>query len=144
MSRPYSTDLRQKAIEAVLEGATLVEVSQMFNIGYRTLQRWLKQWSETGDCAPKTGYQKGHSHKIKDLDEFRKFVDANPSLTQKEIAAIWGVSSMTICRALKKIGYTRKKNFLLPRARRARAASISQENEGCEVGRSRLHRPIWH
>ncbi|MCS6782082.1 MAG: transposase [Gloeomargarita sp. SKYG98] len=80
-------------------GATLVEVSQMFNIGYRTLQRWLKQWSETG-------YQKGHSH------EFRKFVEANPSLTQKEMAAIWGVSSMTICRALKKIGY-----ILLPRTR---------------------------
>ncbi|MCS7293495.1 MAG: helix-turn-helix domain-containing protein [Gloeomargarita sp. SKYBB_i_bin120] len=53
MSKPYSTDLRQKAIEAVLGGATLVEVSQMFNVGYRTLQRWLKQWSETGDCLPK-------------------------------------------------------------------------------------------
>ncbi|MCS6783054.1 MAG: helix-turn-helix domain-containing protein [Gloeomargarita sp. SKYBB_i_bin120] len=64
MSKPYSTNLRQQAIEAVLRGATLVEVSQMFNVGYRTLQRWLKQWSETSDCAPKTGYQKGHSHKI--------------------------------------------------------------------------------
>ncbi|MDW8328164.1 MAG: helix-turn-helix domain-containing protein [Anaerolineales bacterium] len=108
----YSTDLPQKAIEAVVGGATLVEVSQMLNFGYRTLQRWLKQWSETGDWAPKTGYQKGHSHKIKDFDEFRKFVEANPSLTQKEMAAIWGVSSMTICRALKKIGY-----ILLPRTR---------------------------
>ncbi|MCS7031017.1 MAG: transposase [Gloeomargarita sp. SKYG116] len=36
---PYSTDLRQRGIEAVLGGATLVEVSQMFHIGYRTLQR---------------------------------------------------------------------------------------------------------
>ncbi|MCS6783493.1 MAG: hypothetical protein NZ482_10045, partial [Gloeomargarita sp. SKYG98] len=34
-------------------------------------------------------YQKGHSHK------FCKFVEANPSLTQKEMAA-----SMTICREL--------------------------------------------
>ncbi|MCS7291612.1 MAG: transposase [Gloeomargarita sp. SKYB120] len=34
---PYSTGLRQKAIEAVVGGATLVEVSQMFNIGYRAL-----------------------------------------------------------------------------------------------------------
>ncbi|MCS6781707.1 MAG: hypothetical protein RMI89_07690 [Gloeomargarita sp. SKYBB_i_bin120] len=47
MSNPYSTDLRQKAIEAVVGGATLIEVR------YRTLQRWLKQWSETGDCLPK-------------------------------------------------------------------------------------------
>ncbi|MCS7226335.1 MAG: hypothetical protein NZ821_05005 [Gloeomargarita sp. SKYB31] len=54
-------------------------------------------------------------------------------MTQKEMAAVWGVSSMTICRALKKIGYTRKKNFLLPRTRRARAASVSRENEGRET-----------
>ncbi|MCS6782940.1 MAG: hypothetical protein NZ482_07145 [Gloeomargarita sp. SKYG98] len=47
MSKPYSTDLRQKAIEAVLGGTTLVEVR------YCTLQRWLKQWPETGDCLPK-------------------------------------------------------------------------------------------
>ncbi|MCS6783431.1 MAG: hypothetical protein NZ482_09725 [Gloeomargarita sp. SKYG98] len=49
MSMPYSTDLRQKAIEVFVGSTTLVEVR------YRALQRWLKQWSETGDYLPKRG-----------------------------------------------------------------------------------------
>jgi uncharacterized membrane protein len=32
MARPYSYDLRQKAVEAVLNGAKLVEVSELFGI----------------------------------------------------------------------------------------------------------------
>jgi transposase len=42
MARPYSYDLRQKAVEAVLNGAKLVEVSELFSISRRTVQRWLK------------------------------------------------------------------------------------------------------
>jgi len=32
MARPYSYDLRQKAVEAVLNGAKRVEVSKLFGI----------------------------------------------------------------------------------------------------------------
>jgi len=32
MARPYSYDLRQKAVEAVLNGAKQVEVSKLFSI----------------------------------------------------------------------------------------------------------------
>jgi transposase-like protein len=32
MARPYSYDVRQKAVEAVLNGAELVEVSELFGI----------------------------------------------------------------------------------------------------------------
>jgi transposase len=49
MARPYSYDLRQKAVEAVLNGAKLVEVSELFGMSRRTVQRWLKMWSESGD-----------------------------------------------------------------------------------------------
>ncbi|MCS6781751.1 MAG: helix-turn-helix domain-containing protein [Gloeomargarita sp. SKYBB_i_bin120] len=109
MPRPYNYDLRKKAVEAILNGATIMEVSQFLNVSYRTVQRWLRQWSETGDVRPKEGYQKGHSHKLKDLEEFQQFVDANPGLTQREIAAHFGVSRATIWKALQKIGYTLRK-----------------------------------
>jgi len=56
MARPYSYDLRQKAVEAVLNGAKLVEVSELFGMSIRTVQRWLKMWSETGDYRPKQNY----------------------------------------------------------------------------------------
>jgi len=53
MARPYSYDLRQKAVAAVLKGAKLVEVGELFGMSIRTIQRWLKMWSETGDYQPK-------------------------------------------------------------------------------------------
>ncbi len=56
MARPYSYDLRQKAVEAVLNGAKLVEVSEWFGMSIRTVQRWLKMWSESGDYRPKQNY----------------------------------------------------------------------------------------
>ena len=37
MARPYSYDLRQKAVEAVLNGAKLVEVSKLFGMSIRTV-----------------------------------------------------------------------------------------------------------
>ena len=102
IARPYSYDLRQKAVAAVLKGAKLVEVSELFGISIRTVQRWLKMWSETGDYRPKQNYQKGHSAKLTDWERFRQFVEANPGLTQKEMGAVLGVSHTTIGQALKK------------------------------------------
>jgi len=40
----------------------------------RTVQRWLKMWSESGDYRPKQNDQKGHSAKLTDLEGFRQFV----------------------------------------------------------------------
>ncbi len=113
MARPYSYDLRQKAVEAVLNGAKRVEVSELFGISIRTVQRWLKMWSESGDYRPKQNDQKGHSAQITDWEGFRQFVEANQGLTQKEMGVILGVSHTTVGQALKKINFTRKKNILL-------------------------------
>jgi transposase len=77
----------------------------------RTVQRWLKMWSESGDYRPKQNYQKGHSAKITDLEGFRQFVEANQGLTQKEMGVILGVSHTTVGQALKKINFTRKKTY---------------------------------
>ncbi|MCS6783542.1 MAG: helix-turn-helix domain-containing protein [Gloeomargarita sp. SKYBB_i_bin120] len=70
MPRPYNYDLRKKAVEAISNGATIMGASRFLNVSYRTVQRWLRQGSETGDVHPKEGYQKGHRHKLKDLEEF--------------------------------------------------------------------------
>jgi transposase len=79
----------------------------------RTVQRWLKMWSESGDYRPKQNYQKGHSAQITDGERFRQFVEANQGLTQKEMGVILGVSHTTVGQALKKINFTRKKKHTL-------------------------------
>jgi hypothetical protein len=49
----------------------------------RTVQRWLKMWSESGDYRPKQNDQKGHSAQITDGEGFRQFVEANHRVDAK-------------------------------------------------------------
>ncbi len=113
MPSPYSYDLRQKVIKAIDGGMSKTQVSSIFKISRNTINTWLHRRRETGDIKAKTGYQKGYNPKIPDLEQFRKFAQINGSKTQKEMADEWPdkVSDRTISKALKKIGYTRKKTY---------------------------------
>lgn len=113
MPSPYSYDLRQKVIKAIDGGMSKTQVSSIFKISRNTINTWLHRRRETGDIIALTGYQKGYNPKIPDLEQFRKFAQINGSKTQKEMADEWPdkVSARTISKALKKIGYTRKKKL---------------------------------
>lgn len=119
MPAAYSNDLRQKAVAAVQKGERKAEVYRMFNISRNTLHLWLQREAQTGDCRAKTGYQKGYGLKITDLEVFKSFVTEHPDKTQAEMAELLSieVSPRSISRALRKIGFTRKKNLWLSRKR---------------------------
>jgi transposase len=69
----------------------------------------------TGTVEAKTCYQKGHSHKIKDINVFKSFIDHNKDKSLKELARISGkYSTATIWRGIQKLGYSYKKNFYSP------------------------------
>ena len=53
MPRPYSTDLRERAVEAVESGASRREIAEIFKVGVSSVIRWCQRWSETGGAAPK-------------------------------------------------------------------------------------------
>ena len=53
MPRPYSTDLRERAVEAVESGASRRRIAQGFKVGVSSVIRWCQRWSETGSAAPK-------------------------------------------------------------------------------------------
>lgn len=106
---PYSLDLRKRAVSAVHAGMKKVTVCEVFSICKQTLSNWLKLSEKSNDLRPITGFQKGHSHGIKDLDAFREFVNNHPDYTQEEMAKHFSVGSSTISRTLIKIGYSRKK-----------------------------------
>jgi transposase len=110
---PYSLDLRERAVAAVHSGIQKTKVCELFNICRQTLYSWLALEKEQGHLSPQTGFQKGHSHGIKDLDKFREFVDLHADYTQEEMAEHYAVGSSTIGRAMEKIGYSRKKRVKL-------------------------------
>ncbi len=113
MPVPYSYDLRQKVIEAIDAGRKKAEVSKFFNISRNTIDLWLNKRKEHQDYQAEVGYQKGYRPKIANLEEFQQFAQKHGSRTQSEMAEIWEgeMSSRTIGKALKKIGYTRKKKL---------------------------------
>jgi len=112
MPKPYSYDLRQKVLQAIeFDGLKKSEASQLFNISRNTIDLWLKRLEKTGDYQAKPNQPPGNGHKITDWEEFREFASSHGDKTQVEMAKLWKeqISERTISRALKKIGFTRKK-----------------------------------
>jgi transposase len=117
MSKAYSLDLREKAVFLVDQGEKVWKVAELLSISENTLRNWLCLRKETGSLSPKQGYQRGHSHKIVELDVFRKFVESNSGDTLETLARKLGnVSDTTVGRMMKKIGYTRKKRHLVTKS----------------------------
>lgn len=113
MPKPYSLDLREKAIALIDAGQKVSHVAQLFSIAQNTLRNWLILRKETKTLSPKEGYQKGHSHKIIDLDSFKKFAEEHRGQTLEMMAqALGNASDTTVGRMMRKIGYTRKKRHL--------------------------------
>ena len=112
---PLSIDLRRRVIGAVDQGMYKSKAAEIFKVSRSVIYNWLKLRIKTQSLAPKVYYQKGHSHKIKDWNQFKIFAEKNKHKTIKEMAIEWKkltnvkVSETTIQRALEKINYTSKK-----------------------------------
>ncbi|CDM96756.1 transposase family protein [Arthrospira platensis C1] len=118
MPAPYSYDLRQKVIDAIeLDGMPKTEASQVFHVSRNIINLWLQRKAQTGDFLPKPHHRPGNNHKITDWQKFKAFAQEHGHKTSAQMAELWDddISPRTISRALKKIGFTRKKNLRLPR-----------------------------
>jgi transposase len=111
MPAAYSNDLREKVMAALARGERPSQVARLFGISRNTLNLWRQRHARTGSWAAKTGYQHGHSAKLVDWEEFRRFAEAQGGQTLEAMARVRGVGRMTISRGLKKLGYTRKKRL---------------------------------
>lgn len=107
--KPYSLDLRNRVLEMCDAGEKRCVVAKTFSISEKTIYLWKKQREERGFIHGITKYQKGHSHKITDLCEFKRFVDDNPTLSTSEMARVLNIGATTVRKYMYKIYYTRKK-----------------------------------
>lgn len=113
MPRPYSEDLREKVLKVFDEGKMKIKkICEMLNIDEKTLYWWRKRREETGSVKAASGYQNGHSHKIKNINEFSKFMEENHDVTIDRIIEKFGnMCKKTAYNYLKKVRYTHKKNL---------------------------------
>jgi transposase len=114
--RAYSIDLRKKIVESVKKGVPKSETARRFGVDRATVKRHCKQLDERGTLEPRKAPGKAPK-----LDEWaRKLLvedlQERPWATHSQRAEFlfavlgMGVSEATICRAVKRLSHSRKKD----------------------------------
>jgi len=115
MTKPYSNDLRERAVFAVVEGETTRVVAERFGVAVSSVVKWHQRYRATGSIVPdKIG---GHRKSI--LEPHRDFIidqiTRTPHLTLHGLKDILtaqgvGVSHNAVWHFLRREGLSFKKN----------------------------------
>ena len=119
MTRPYSNDLRERVVSAVLRGDSCRAVAARFGVAVSSVVKWSQRYRETGSVAP--GKMGGHRRPV--LDPHRAFIieriNQTPHLTlhrlKDELTARGVVvSHNAVWQFLRREGLSFKKNAVRP------------------------------
>jgi transposase len=114
--KAYSVDLREKIIAAVRCGMSKAQAARTFGVGATSVKRYVKLAEEgkpltPGKAAGKKGKLDGSGMRLLEED-----LHARLAVTYEKRADLLcellgiRVSKSTICRTIKRLGYTRKKD----------------------------------
>jgi putative transposase len=123
MGKSYHIELRERVIGYINSGRSIKEASKIFKVSEDAIQRWKKLSANGNLASKKVG---GNNRKISEV-RLQEYIETNPDKTQYEVAKHFNVTQTGICRALKRMKITRKKNDTLYRKRR-RQKKIIQRN----------------
>lgn len=118
--KAYSVDLRQRVLDAVDAGTARAEVARVFQVSLPTIRRYLKQRREGANLIPKVSPGRRrviHSEQMATLQaQWRTAPDATleQHCQQWQAAQERSVSPATMARALRRLGWTRKKSKSVP------------------------------
>ena len=119
MVRPYSNDLRERAVAAVMRGQPTRAVAEQFGVAVSSVVKWSQRYRQTGRVTP--GKMGGHRPRI--LEPHRSFIveriGQTPHLTlhklKDELAARGiKVSHHAVWEFLRREGLRFKKNAVRP------------------------------
>jgi transposase len=148
MARAYTAELRDRVLRACERGGlSRGAIAELFGVGESTLYRWQQTWRTEGrrEARPHAG---GPAPRLDEaaLDRLKELVAEANDRTLAEYAASLreraGVeaSGPTVCRALRKLGLTRKKGAAGRGAGPARAGRGPRRVAG-RAGRDRAAAP---
>jgi transposase len=112
----YSLDLREKIVESVKKGVPKAETARRFGVDRATVKRYCKQLDERGTLQPRKAPGKKPKLDEKARKLLAKDLEERPWATHSQRAqflfAVSGVSvsEATVCRTLRRISHSRKKD----------------------------------
>lgn len=123
MTKPLSTDLRERLVSVVDGGMTRRSAAKRFGVAASTAIKWVDQWHRTGDVEPRPQGGDHRSHRLEaHAEEILDLIEETPDITLSELAEhldeMHGVKAAqsTIWRLLDRHGMTFKKNRARQRA----------------------------
>ena len=120
MGKAISEDLRLRVLKMYRGGKTAAETAAHYDVCERSVYRWDKQEKKTGSLASGR-VRSGRKGKIAIDKRFEEFAMATAHQTLQQMADRWNalaeehVSQMAMSRAVKKLGWSRKKRHTATR-----------------------------
>lgn len=122
MGKPLPLETRRAIVRmAGRAECSQAEIAQIFNIGERSVRRYLMMFRQGGDVDSHAQFG-GHMRPVleKHASELEAFINKKPDATLEEIKDVLSsrkvsVGRSTIFRFLKRLGYSNKKNGLWSR-----------------------------
>lgn len=121
--RAYSTDLRERIVRAVANGQPMRGTARQFGVHVVTVKRLVVRYQQTGKLTPRP-IPGGQRHiGVAQEAILRERLVAAPDATVLEHCAWWEqhqgqhLSEATMWRALRRLGWTHKKNGRSERTR---------------------------
>jgi transposase len=118
--KAYSSDLRERVLRAIDQGYQRADIIKLFGVSRATIKRYLKQRRETGEVTAK-------SHPGRPPKKFAPLqaglvaqLQAHDDATLETHCQLWQeqhgvlVSTSTMSRAIRRVGWTRKKRRWVP------------------------------
>lgn len=87
MTRPYSMDLRQRAVSLVEAGYSRRAAARLLDLGEATVIRWLRRHAEMGSCAAKPMGGSRHDVLRAERDWLLARITDKPDLTIRGLRA---------------------------------------------------------
>jgi len=114
--KAYWVDLRKKIIESVRRGISKSETARRFGVNRSTVNRYVKRLDEGGSLVPKRRPGKRPKLDERAMRLLEEDLKARPWATHNRRSEfLFGVcrikvSEATICRPIKRLGHSRKKD----------------------------------
>jgi transposase len=130
--KAYSTDLREHILKAVDQGYPRADIVKLFGVSLSTIKRYLKQRSTTGSLAPKA-IPGRPSKKYAALESgLVAQLEAHPDFTLEAHCQLWErthgmqVDHTQMSRAIRRVGWTRKKRRWEPASATSKPAATGE------------------
>jgi transposase len=124
--RPLSQDLRQRIIAAREQGEGTGEVSRRFGVSRKSVERFWKEYCQTGQCRPKQigGYRQ--SRLAPHDRQLQRWLESQPDLSLEELRERFlerlavRIGATALWHRLRRLNLSHKKNDARRRAGPAR------------------------